>query len=123
MEMTATTGAGSTLTLDGILQSIREAEEMLRRNEFQCRLGGDLLRGSVKVVESQYAVRKVPVRQHKKRRNQSATYHARIQKKWVKRFGMKEEPCAYVIDNRFLGGFGSILVMQPYHAAMLRGMP
>ena len=33
----------------------------------------------------------VPIRLHKKRRNQTEAYHLRIEKKWRKRFGMCEE--------------------------------
>lgn len=67
--------------------------------------------------------RDVPVRPHKKRRNQSATYHARIQKKWVKRFGTKKEQCAVLIDPSKVGlPGGQQLVMDQRSIALLRNI-
>lgn len=63
----------------------------------------------------------VPVRPHKRRQNQSATYHARIQKKWVKRFGMKKEQYAVLIDPSKVGlSGGQQLVMDQRSIALLR---
>lgn len=115
---TASTFSGESLTAESIMSAIRDAEKLLNANPMR-----DVLFGMpVKIVESPYATRTIPKRTHKKRRNQSASYHRRIQKKWNKRYGMKTEQCAFVIDNRFLGGFGQTLVMQPHHAAMIRGL-
>lgn len=47
--------------------------------------------------------RDVPNKKHKKRSNQSAAYHARIQKKWIKRFGTHVENYALIVNNRALG--------------------
>lgn len=33
----------------------------------------------------------VPVRVHKRTRSQSQAYHERIQKKWIKRYGIKKQ--------------------------------
>ena len=44
----------------------------------------------------------VPARLHKRKRSQSASYHKRVQKKWLKRFGFtrgKEKQSCYVIGN------------------------
>lgn len=65
----------------------------------------------------------VPVRPHKKRRNQSATYHARIQKKWVKRFGTKKEQYAALMDPSKVGlSGGQQLVMDQRSIALLRNL-
>lgn len=67
--------------------------------------------------------RDAPVRPHKKRRNQSATYHARIQKKWVKRFGMKKEQYAIIIDPSKVGlSGGPQLVMDQRAVSLLRSI-
>ena len=67
--------------------------------------------------------RDVPVRPHKKRRNQSATYHARIQKKWVKRFGTKKEQYAVLIDpSKVRLPVGQQLVMDQRSIALLRNI-
>lgn len=67
--------------------------------------------------------RDVPVRPHKKRRNQSATYHARIQKKWVKRFGMKKEQYAIVMNPSKVGLAGGMqLVMDQRAISLLRNI-
>lgn len=47
--------------------------------------------------------RQVPVRRHKKRANQSAAYHRRIQKKWNKRWGTKTVRSAYLLNPGVLG--------------------
>lgn len=65
----------------------------------------------------------VPVRPHKRRRNQSATYHARIQKKWVKRFGTKREQYAIVMDPSKVGlSGGPQLVMDQRAVSLLRSI-
>ena len=67
--------------------------------------------------------REVPVRLHRKRRNQSAKYHARIQKKWVKRFGTKKEQYAVLIDPSKVGlSGGQQLVMDQRSIALLRNI-
>lgn len=42
--------------------------------------------------------RTVPVRVHKRGTGQSAAYHRRVQKKWAKRYGMREERLAFMFD-------------------------
>lgn len=66
-----------------------------------------------RVRESPYAMQTVPARVHKKRRNQSYAYHQRVQKKWVKRWGTKQVPCAYMVDAAAIGGSGKILLVHP----------
>lgn len=51
---------------------------------------------AVAIVEApNLGARRVAVRPHKKRRNQSWAYHRRIEKKWRKRFGVIEVPAWY----------------------------
>lgn len=40
-----------------------------------------------------------PVKKHKPRRWMSERYHARIQKKWNKRFGTREVETAYMLNG------------------------
>lgn len=46
---------------------------------------------------------RMPVRRHKKRRNQSVAYHRRIQKKWTKRWGTA--PVAVLMNDQFLRSY------------------
>ena len=71
------------------------------------------------VRQSPLAMRTVPVKAHKLRHAQTEAYHKRIQKKWTKRYGTKQVPCAYMIDNTYLGGFGRTLVTHP---SLLHGL-
>ena len=74
----------------------------------------------IQVVTSPYCQRIVSLRQHKKRRNQSAAYHRRIQKKWTKRFGTRTELTAYMISGGPLGP--ARIVVHPDYMATLRNM-
>lgn len=71
----------------------------------------------IKIHASPYCNRIVSVRQHKKRRNQSETYHRRVQKKWTKRFGTRTEKVAYFISGQVFGR--EMIVMHPEHVALL----
>jgi hypothetical protein len=65
--------------------------------------------------------REVPVREHKKRRTQSASYHKRVQKKWVKRWGMKKERYALMFNPAALGMSGQpTMFLNPREMVMLR---
>ena len=79
-----------------------------------------MMLNGIPIQESLLAVQNVPKRKHKHRRNQTERYHRRIQKKWIKRFGMRQEPCAFVIDNSFLGGAGRSMVVHPTIMAELK---
>lgn len=41
----------------------------------------------------------VPIRPHKKRRNQTEAYHRRIGKKWARRFGMRETAAVFRVGD------------------------
>ncbi len=117
MTSAATTAtSGGTLTLDGLLAGMEKAKRELEQ------AAPLFAGGALQVRESQYATRTEPTRLHKKRRNQSAAYHRRVQKKWVKRWGTKQVPCAYLIDNGVLGLPGRTLVAHPQHIAALRNL-
>lgn len=67
--------------------------------------------------------RNVPNRPHKRRRNQTAAYHARIQKKWLKRFGSHKERYAIFMNPRAVGLMGSPgFVLDPRDVAKLKGL-
>lgn len=74
----------------------------------------------IPMYESPLATESKPVRAHKKRRNQTEAYHKRVQKKWIKRFGRKNVPCVFIIDNSVLGGIGKRLIVHPALMPALR---
>lgn len=80
----------------------------------------DLIINGIRIRSSLLAVNTEQAKRHRKRRSQSASYHRRVQKKWLKRFGTKQVPCAYVIDNGFLGGVGQTLIAHPSIVERLR---
>ena len=106
----------SALTLDGLLESIEEATRELKQS------APLFAGGPVRVHESPYATSAEPERKHKKRHNQNEAYHRRVQKKWTKRWGTKQVPCAYLINNAALGGVGRTMVAHPLHMAALRNL-
>ncbi len=53
-----------------------------------------------------------PVRRHERRAWMSLSYHQRIQKKWIKRWGFTQKPCAFRTQ------FG--LVVHPAIAEQMR---
>jgi predicted protein tyrosine phosphatase len=62
--------------------------------------------GGVRVYANDLATQTAPRKQHKKTASMSEFYHQRIQKKWNKRFGMKQAPgCFQLADGT--------LVMHP----------
>ena len=101
---TATTSSNApTLTMADIQRSIEKMSELLgnaRSNDAPGNLSGPL--GGIEVRESINACQTKPARAHKRRRNQTNRYHARIQKKWNKRFGMVKKPAAFMIDTSLL---------------------
>ena len=120
---TATTGPSEGLTIEKIMAAKKLLDQHERENSrrFLADMAGGLFNpfGALRIVESPMAVQSVPKRAHKKRRNQTEAYHRRIQKKWTKRFGMKQVPCAYQIDGgRY--GLGSMLVLPPGMMQQLR---
>lgn len=120
---TASTGLAEALTLEKIRAAAKLIDNFERHNAQHtiADMAGGMFNpfGGLRLVEHPMAVRSVPVRVHKKRRNQTEAYHRRIQKKWTKRFGMKDVPCAYQINGgRF--GLGSILILPPGMKAQMR---
>lgn len=81
--------------------------------------------GGITIRSNPYlpSTRSVPVKKHAKRKG-SAAYHRRVQKKWTKRYGMKQERVAYVVDMAALGlGGGREVFINPSVLAMIRGLP
>ena len=65
--------------------------------------------------------REVPARVHKRRRSQSASYHARVQKKWLKRWGTRVERYALIMNPNAAGLIGAPTVaLDPRHMVTLR---
>lgn len=132
---TTNVSTGPDLTLVTLLSTLREIERVLTvPTPAGFSWPPTAMPGSAKaflgidVVESPYVgTQHVPIRVHKKRRNQTEAYHRRIQKKWRKRFGTKEVPCMYLMNTGALSFDRSrpgreVLVVNPKHAAMLRDL-
>lgn len=100
---------GQTLTASGLLKQMERVKRMLDLAD----AGRIAPSGPLQVRESPLALQTVPVKRHKKRRNQREAYHRRVQKKWTKRHGTKQVPAAYMIDNSVIGGYGQTLVAHP----------
>lgn len=111
---TATTGP--TLTASGLIKQMQRLRRMIELAE----AGRIAPSGPLQVRESPIALQAVPVKRHKKRRNQTEAYHRRVQKKWTKRHGTKQVPAAYMIDNSAIGGYGQTLVAHPSIVARLK---
>ena len=73
----------------------------------------------IKVHTSPYAYTYEPVKKHKHRSNQRASYHRRIQKKWTKRFGTKKVPCAFFFNGAALGLGPNGIVISPETAKQI----
>ncbi len=58
------------------------------------------------VLVSPQATKTEPVRPHIKGKH-SPTYHRRISKKWLKRFGTKQVPCLYMVASHQVGVLSS----------------
>lgn len=101
----------SALTMDMILESIRELERVLKPEAHQL--------GPFRVYESSFLDCLIPVRQHVKRHTQSERYHKRIQKKWLKRFGQKPDDRVFMFSDPM---FGQGLIASPQHAVMIRNV-
>lgn len=110
MNSTATSTTTGTLTLSSLLMAVQKVKWAMKSAPPTM----------PRIVSSPLATRSVPVRVHKKRRNQSDAYHRRVQKKWTKRFGTKLVPSSYLIDNQAIGGTGRTLVMHPELVARLQ---
>ena len=126
MTTATTNGAGGdVLTIEHIRRVMRQLDENEAENQrmsmANMAAGYNNVFGGMRVIESPMAAMLVPVRKHKKRSSQSSTYHARIQKKWIKRFGKKEVACAFMLNGGVFG-LGSAFVLHPSHAALLRGI-
>lgn len=79
--------------------------------------------GHIKVFSSPLCELTVPVRKHRKGRCQSDAYHKRVQKKWLKRFGTKQEKVAIMFDPSAVGLMGSpSIAMHPEHYAIIRNL-
>lgn len=64
--------------------------------------------------------REEQVRKHVKSGSQRQAYHDRINKKWLKRFGVEKVPCAYIFDAGAVGMFGDkTLALHPAQLAKL----
>jgi hypothetical protein len=126
---TASTGpASQTFTLEALKRTMRLLDEAEVHNR---QMSVDLFRagyfnpfGALRVVESPHCTVRKPVRPHRRKRwDRSGKYHARIAKKWLKRFGEREEAVAYMLDPKAIGHSGGpMFLLHPSHAAMLRNM-
>ncbi len=59
----------------------------------------------VRIVESALCLETTtdPLRVHRRRRGQSASYHRRVQKKWTRRWGFVQRPCMFKVSPGAIG--------------------
>ena len=77
----------------------------------------------IKVVESPFAYMTVPNRKLVRKRWMSDTYFRRVQKKWTRRFGTHQEPCALFLSPRAVGlGMPDMLALPPGHIGLIRNL-
>lgn len=56
-----------------------------------------------RVIANSLAMTTAPRRKHRKTRSMSDSYHNRVQKKWLKRYGTVQEPgCIMVYDRLYV---------------------
>lgn len=67
--------------------------------------------------------KRVPWREHKRRKGQSLAYHLRVQKKWTKRYGTKKVPCILLLNNSVIGGVGTTIAMDRREIEALQDFP
>lgn len=111
-------GGDETFTIDALLEVVEKVKELnrLSAEPFTPLLTHGMANFcGLRVHESPYAVQTVPLREHKKRHNQSEMYHRRVQKKWTKRWGTKQVPCAYML-------MGKDLILNPAHVPLLKNV-
>jgi len=122
---TATTGATSHATIHEIRARMAEAIPIMERMKRNIIDNAALINWpGMALRESLMATTMKPNKVHKHRRGQTKAYHARIQKKWTKRFGTQQVPGAFMLDNRaislFGGAGGKTLVVHPALMGKLR---
>lgn len=105
---------GGSLTMEKVRAAVKAVEDAVFkdvRDAYDRHWADSMAYGfsAMSVRASPLATDTKPIKQHKYRRGQTQAYHARIQKKWTKRYGTKQVPCAYVIDNSVWGGRGKTL--------------
>jgi hypothetical protein len=113
------------MTADDFYRMIADTQAKLAAIGFSAAEHSPRLLGfglGVSVKESPLATQSTPVKKHKHRRGQSASYHRRVQKKWLKRFGSKHVPCMYMINDAWLGGSGKMLVVHPAFMKSIKGL-
>ena len=77
----------------------------------------------ISIIEHPLATMTFPNREHRRRRWMSDGYHRRIQKKWNKRFGTHQEPCAIFMSPGAVGLPGrDSLIIHPERIAMIRNL-
>lgn len=104
------------LTVESVLQCVRDLERVLDKRGAEPIFLGQL---PVRVYESPLVEFLVPNRVHLKRRTQSEKYHQRIQKKWIKRFGRKQDNRVLMFSDPM---FGHGIVASPHHFAMIKNI-
>jgi hypothetical protein len=75
--------------------------------------------GGFRIVESIYALRDDgPVKRFPKRKAKTVAHFHRMNKKWLKRYGIKRVPCAYQMAGGIVGE--PTIVAHPSIVASLR---
>jgi hypothetical protein len=112
MNTTTSNISSNTISAADILKTMKDLQKLLTPPPL-IGLGG------LKIIESRLLEgMMVPIRPHIKRRTQREAYHKRIQKKWIRRFGMTEFSDALLCDAAAFGQ--AFAVVFPKHMALLR---
>jgi hypothetical protein len=116
------TAASPPLTIETIMQSMEGVRQIIEEPPIRIpRVAGNSLGfGGLRIIESPAAVRRERVKTYPKRKAKSDSHWARMDKKWMKRYGFREVPCMYMFQaNRDLHTPAAALV-HPSHAVLLR---
>jgi hypothetical protein len=102
----AAANPGPTLTFDAILQSMERVRQIIEEPPMRipgAPAGNNLGFGGIRIIESLAAVRRERVKKYPKRKGRTPAHWARMDKKWMKRYGFREVPCMYIFQaNRDL---------------------
>jgi len=98
---TSTAARPKATTAQEILARIEAADKALNAHRREMEGEFKFINGQLmaKVMCHNLPPTVVPNRVHKRRKGQSLQYHRRVQKKWTKRWGTREQQHAYLVDS------------------------
>jgi hypothetical protein len=118
-----TADPGPPLTMQTIIDSMERVRQIMDEPPIRIPgLGANSLGfGGIRIIESTAAVRRERVKTYPKRKARTPAHWARMDKKWLKRYGWHEVPQAYMFNGDLSGmALGKGLFVHPSQAALLR---